>query len=623
MPAAPRLTRPALLAALSALAACAFMDPPPPEPPTASPDALRAQLTRIMAEEGIPGAAMGLLLPDGTEWTALLGYADLETRRPVTADTPFRAGSITKTVLGLGLLQLVEEGRLDLGAPVRTLLPDVAFTNAWEASQPLRLVHLLEHASGFDDSHPREFLQDGAPAPPLAEVLALAPVTRTSRWEPGTRHAYSNPGYTMAGLLLERLTGKPFEAHLADRVLRPAGMTHATLAPSGDVLARLARGYVGSARLVPVDFQPILHRPAGALVATLPDVLALARLFVAEGRVGGAPVFAPALLARLQRTTTLPVDLPVGFGIGIQRWQQDGWLLAGHSGNVDGFSALWAHVPGQATGLAVLTNANNLYGGMDRLVSALVGFALRGRTPPAQSTVTLDPRRVERLTGFYNGACPRTVMLHFVDHLLGWRRVVQRDGKLLLEGFARTPRRLLPVGPDRFRVEGDDGVAGLAVAPGGMLFSGSRCFQRTDELPRLAERWFVFGNLPVATVPVFLPLTWVWRRRRGRVPAVLPSTLPPFVGGLAMLGCLLLLATIKGLYQFSPPVNARTLGFFVLPVVFAAAEVTGVLLAARALRRDPVHRAWHAWALGTCVIGAAAALYMVHWDQVGFALWAF
>jgi CubicO group peptidase (beta-lactamase class C family) len=118
---------------------------------------LQAAIQTVLQETRTPGAAIAIVSRDKEEWVAGLGIADVAAHKPVTAETLFRIGSVTKAFAALAALKLQEEGKLKLTDTVRQWVPEVAFANPWEASDPVRLVHLMEHTTGFDDCHPREY----------------------------------------------------------------------------------------------------------------------------------------------------------------------------------------------------------------------------------------------------------------------------------------------------------------------------------------------------------------------------------------------------------------------------------------------------------------------------------
>ena len=145
------------------------------------------------------GLAVALMDTRGTIWTEGFGRAGPD-GRPMSADTLFRVGSLTKPFVALGIMRLVEQGRLRLEDPVSALAPEIAVANPWDRTDPIRVAHLLEHTAGFDEMRFNEiFDPDGSQDRPLREVLAVNPRSRVARWRPGTRFAYSQPGYTLAG----------------------------------------------------------------------------------------------------------------------------------------------------------------------------------------------------------------------------------------------------------------------------------------------------------------------------------------------------------------------------------------------------------------------------------------
>jgi CubicO group peptidase (beta-lactamase class C family) len=126
----------------------------------------------------------------------------------VTADTLFRIGSVSKSFAALAALRLQEEGKLKLADTVRQWVPEVAFTNPWEATDPVRLVHLMEHTTGFDDIHLREYAHNEPTPIALKDALAFGAPSRVCRWRPGSRMAYCNSGPAVFAAVVERVSGQ-------------------------------------------------------------------------------------------------------------------------------------------------------------------------------------------------------------------------------------------------------------------------------------------------------------------------------------------------------------------------------------------------------------------------------
>src|SRR4030095_7876472 len=118
---------------------------------------LQRAIETILQKTRTPGAAIALVSREKVEWMAGIGKADIKANTPVTIETLFRIGSVSKAFAALAALKLQEEGKLKLTDTVKQRAPDVIFSNPWEATDPVRLVHLMEHTAGFDDLHLREY----------------------------------------------------------------------------------------------------------------------------------------------------------------------------------------------------------------------------------------------------------------------------------------------------------------------------------------------------------------------------------------------------------------------------------------------------------------------------------
>ena len=139
----------------------------------------------------MPGAGVALVGTSGVEWAGGIGLADCDSGAPVTADTRFRAGSMSKTFIAMTLAQMDEDGEIDLNATVAELAPEVPIDNAWEATDPVRVIHLLQHTAGFDDNHFNEvFGTIGAPDRPLPADRRAAVQPCFARRALATRHAH-------------------------------------------------------------------------------------------------------------------------------------------------------------------------------------------------------------------------------------------------------------------------------------------------------------------------------------------------------------------------------------------------------------------------------------------------
>ena len=189
---------------------------------------LRREIRRILSETHTAGAALGLIEDGRTTWVASFGYADLHREIHVHVHTPFRLGSISKTFVAMSVLKLVEQGKLRLDQKVAELAPEIRIENPWEGSDPVRVVHLLEHTAGFDDFHLCEYAHSDSRLIPLEEALAFNPRSRRVRWRPGTQFSYTNGGPPVAARLVEKITGMRYEDYVRKTFFEPLEMRHAS-----------------------------------------------------------------------------------------------------------------------------------------------------------------------------------------------------------------------------------------------------------------------------------------------------------------------------------------------------------------------------------------------------------
>ncbi len=256
---------------------------PPAPPPTTTPphlDARFAQLDSFLADQlaqhHIPGMVAAVITRDGIAWSKSYGVRDLTSHAPVTTDTMFRIGSVTKVITALAVLELRDAGKLDLDAPVSTWIAELATVVApTKDSPPITLRHLMTHMSGL----PREpQLHDPYGAEhEITEQELLASLHDTKlESSPGTTWSYSNLGAALEGLVVARASKQPYAAYVQEHLLRPLGMTTATFDRSKIPAASRASSYLEDGAGIPTKPAPELREGAtaarGQLYASIQDM---------------------------------------------------------------------------------------------------------------------------------------------------------------------------------------------------------------------------------------------------------------------------------------------------------------------------------------------------------------
>lgn len=319
-------------------------------------EVLDARVPELMERDGTPGVSLAITDRNGLAGTGTWGYADLTTKQPVTDDTLFQIGSITKSFTALALLAAQEEGKVDLKKPLTEYLP---WFSVHTEFQPLTAHDLLTHTAGIPGNR-----DDIFNSPYMAAALSQ----QHTAWAPGERYYYSNVGYQVLHELLLTVTGEAYEDIIRERFFGPLGMTH-----SNPTIRLESRDQQSVAYVSPYDDRPSdRSRPLveaqlleyaigdGCIQATAGDLAAYARLWLNRGAAGDKRVVSPESFdkfATIYPGTTEPGEPDDGYGYGVNVHERDGSepLLA-HSGGMVGQHAYAAADLRDGHGVAVLIN---------------------------------------------------------------------------------------------------------------------------------------------------------------------------------------------------------------------------------------------------------------------------
>ncbi len=324
--------------------------------PTPSLDVARlAEIDRLaeraLDESDLPGLAIGLTGRDGPPAVRTFGFADLAARRPIEPETLFEIGSIGKSFTAIAILQLAEEGRLDLDAPVVDALPWFAMP---VIGRPITIHDLLTHTAGITAGI------DGTPEA-TSQVWALR--DRRPGSAPGERFHYSNLGYKVLGLVIEAVAGRPYPEVIRTRILDPLGMAATEPAITNDIRPRLAVGYdylhddrIGypGRPLVPATWLETATAD-GSIASTAGDMAAFARMVLRRGEGPAGRLVSEASFARMAGPHAR-TPRGNGYGYGLATLAFGGRTFLGHSGGMVGYQSALLVDPAAGTGAVVLQN---------------------------------------------------------------------------------------------------------------------------------------------------------------------------------------------------------------------------------------------------------------------------
>lgn len=413
-----------------------------------------ARLAEMRQKTGVP--AMGLsILCDGQP-LIIEGYGR------ANADTPFRWGSITKSVTALAALELTQTTDIRQESPIRPILGTGYYRNPWAATHPIRLRHLLALSAGLPDLTRAEWHDNEAH--PLWQALKRHERERVVLWPPGLQHSYSNvpPGLTAA--VIERVGGQPFETYVDQHVFQPLGMTSATLAP----IAGLPGGYQADGQ-TEIPYWHVTFRSFGALNASTREMSRLLTALLNNGQLDGQQVFEPELISAFFQpagTRGSSAGLEVGYGSGVYGWVHGGHLFHGHGGDADGYRSRYGLLKEEKRGYLLVLNVDNarLLTRMRRLLEDALTADLPSRSPAAQIPVT--DVELDAFTGEYY---PTSVRFQQDGWQSGELETVhvRRLGELLVFERSGATTRLYPAGQGRFFRDGDPAISVVFVRDDG------------------------------------------------------------------------------------------------------------------------------------------------------------
>jgi CubicO group peptidase (beta-lactamase class C family) len=600
-----------------------------PHPKTV--EELKKAIQDVLNREHVPGAGVALIANGELLWCGGIGMADVAAKRDVTCDTEFRMGSISKTFVALALLKLQEEGKINLYARLQDVAPEIPIRNKWESTRPVRIVNLLEHTAGFDDMEFSEIynLRDRYDFP-LLEVFKKFRKPQVARWLPGTRMSYSNPGNAVAGYLIEKATGQPFDHYIRDTFLRPLGMEKADYPFTDAIKPLLATAYDGNPPRV-VGYPLIYLRPAGDLKSSPGELAKLVQFLLRRGKTGDAQLVKPESILRMEAPeTTLAAKngLRLGYGLANYSSVEGGVVTHGHNGGIDGFLSSYRYMPEQNWGYVILLNSTGSGLALTETNRLAIDFLSRNFLKPQQAAIKPAASDLQKLTGFYAPRAPRKQMFAFLDDLTGGTRIRVVNGKLTRSGLFGQPEALVCVGKNLFRGEKEpEGTTIFFTTESGKMALAGNGLNGIPYSER-SSLAIPFLRIAILTLCVFLMLTslpfalvWLLRKLFGAMKEVrhISVRVIPLLATLAFLlvpACFLELNGPKiGTF------NIWTAGVFLGTFFFPILSMIGFVLVLR-VPKGEIHRGVRIHSLLVSSACCVLTGFLWSWHLLALRFWA-
>ncbi|MCI0392794.1 MAG: beta-lactamase family protein [Acidobacteria bacterium] len=380
-------------------------------------------LEKAVADElkdtGAPGAAVVLVSGDQIVYANGFGVASIETQAPVTPAMLFRLGATTRMFTATALVMLAEEGKIRLDEPVGRYIKGLS-----PKLSQVTTHQLLTSTAGLKDEaliygpHDDAALADGIRSWKDDYFIAA----------PGQKFFFSNPGYWLAGLVLEEVTGKPFADQMSDRLFKPLGMNSSTFRPTMAMTYPLVQGHDTYGKEQPVVVRPAADHagtwPSGSLFSSASDLARFVMAFMNGGRIEGREILTPAVIAKL---STPYIEIPgtsrsYGYGLIINEYR--GVRLLRHGGGRLGYGSLIVMAPKHRFAVIILTNRNSAVFNQSAEKALELMLPLTPK-PGLAATVAIKAAEMANYVGVYSDPPGRA-------------EILIRDGQLFLKEYGLT-----------------------------------------------------------------------------------------------------------------------------------------------------------------------------------------
>lgn len=408
------------------------------QPPSDGELALKvdAVVAQALAEPGAAGLSVAVARGGKVIFAKGYGPADVELSVPVSTDSIFRIGSLTKQFTAAAVMRLVESGKITLDATVQTYVPDFP-----EKEWPVTVRHLLTHTSGiWSYTEDEKFMgRDSSLELTPADLIATF-ADRPLEFEPGTKFHYSNSAYYLLGAVVEKASGKPYASYMQDEFFGPLGLSRTRYESNAEIIKGRAQGYtikdgkLANDKAIGAD----VPGAAGSLLSTASDLIRW------ELELSGGKAVKPESYAQMTTSAVLAdgTETRYGFGLAIKSWE--GRRRISHGGGIFGFSSFLLSLPDDGLTVAVLSNSDAVNSG--RVAETVARRAL-GLAVFEPKDLTLSPADIARFSGEF---AFEGISLDI--------RFFERDGKMWAQATGQPENRLLYQGDGEFRASFDTAV---------------------------------------------------------------------------------------------------------------------------------------------------------------------
>lgn len=586
---------------------------------------LKMSIEEIRRNTNTPAVGIALVNKDGPYWIAGLGEANIEKHIKADENTLFALDSISKMFASLSVLKLVEEKKLHLHDRLQDLAPEIKHENKWEKTNPVLLVHLLEHTTGWDEIHLAEINFNASDSSSLKSALEFHPDSRTSRWVPGTRYAYNSTGPAVAAYIVEKFSGKKYEDYVKENFLKPLAMNSTSFYKTSeyDKYGAVPYSAIGN----PEQYKFSKYRPSGSLHSSTKEMANLLQFFIKRGEFSGQQILASASIDRMEKpTSTLGNVQGITAGYGLNNftkgYEDFGYAFHGHDGGSLGSFSEMMYSPDLGEGYVILTNTNN--GSAWQISQLVMGYFLRNSPKKTLYEVSLS-NKLSSLEGVYVPLNPQIEIKRFTNNI---------ESAIKISVIANRVHRSPVFGgwqsndyaiSENLLVNPWSGLPSIAVVNDPLA---GETLQVEGDLYKRIPGLFFYGGIVLFYVLVLLliaNLIWaiIW------VPRVLLGKLTnttnikvrtwPLLASLALLVFFVMVAAYGG-HTLMGTLSWVSITIFICSVLFPI--FTGIsLLSVYKCRHEPIQKLAYANAIILTLLLAVLATYFTYYGITGFMGW--
>jgi CubicO group peptidase (beta-lactamase class C family) len=350
---------------------CAAKLEPPQLPEDQAPgdySYLKSYVTDLIQAEmkkyKLAGLSIAVVDDQGTMWSEGFGYAEKSTKREADANTVYRVGSISKLFTATAIMQLVEQGLLDIDDPISTYLSEFSIQSRFPDMREPTVRDLLTHHSGLPADRLKDFAWESPPPKGYDEVFLELPGMLADDYmarPPGTAFAYCNLGFSLLGNIVAAVSGESYPDYIENHILDPLEMDHSAVTVSDKVKDLFAMGYSrGKATETPY----IRDLAAGSILSSANDMAKFAKMIIAEGSAGEKQILKPETLELMFEPQNEGIPLDLDYRIGLAYWLINPMDIAperspaSHAGDLPPYHAILLTLPGEKLAVTVLSNSN-------------------------------------------------------------------------------------------------------------------------------------------------------------------------------------------------------------------------------------------------------------------------